>query len=551
MPTRTLVGKHAALPAHKSPQRQQILAAQKIIADISSGVYRSPAAALKELVSNGYDADATRVVITTDPPHFRTIAIEDNGDGMSLEKFLDVITHIGGSSKRMGTEVSPRFHRPLIGRIGIGMLAIAQIGNRFFVSSSVKGQPYRFVAEVNLEPFHKDDAALHTMGTDGDEKVEIGAVQYVSNIPEDAAAHYTVITVPNAKKGLTSEITSLVRDSVGATEVLDIHKTQVRSFRDIVDVVQSSSRADLALDGYYFMVWELGLLCPVNYLPGGPIKRTTRRVENVDGVKVPRIEHFKVEVDGIEVFRPQLFPNPFMSDYAGPDPKAYSMSFTRKVSGRPLEFSGYVYAQQPRTSPEELRGVHIRIRNVGIGKYDKSWLGYPFNEGLKFGQLTGEIFVTQGLEPALNIDRDSFRETDVHYQALKAYLWERLKTEIFPEFKSRQKANRLSKEARTTQRLDRAFINALRDMPAPMFRTPRLVNKPGCSLLEVIKSSRRALNVERTAFNKLTKDLGIRATDEQQRLIKVLSVLASSELLFDLAEDDFQVLVRALALAVR
>ena len=42
----------------------------KFIADISAGIYRTPANAFKELVSNSFDADATKVIITTDHPEY-------------------------------------------------------------------------------------------------------------------------------------------------------------------------------------------------------------------------------------------------------------------------------------------------------------------------------------------------------------------------------------------------------------------------------------------------------------------------------------------------
>jgi HSP90 family molecular chaperone len=47
--------------------------------------------------------------------------IEDDGSGMTLEKFLEVIQHIGGSWKRLEnkTGASSKYHRPLIGRIGM------------------------------------------------------------------------------------------------------------------------------------------------------------------------------------------------------------------------------------------------------------------------------------------------------------------------------------------------------------------------------------------------------------------------------------------------
>src|ERR1035437_4024500 len=241
---------HHLLPPDKNPKKQDIVAAQKIIADISSGVYRSPAAALKELVSNAYDADAEKVTITTDAPNCRTLVIEDNGIGMTIEKFLDVVTHIGGSRKRMGGETSEIFKRKLIGRIGIGMLAVAQLGNRFYVSSKVKGSKKRFTAEVNLEPFHREDAALKNMAKiDPDGKVQIGAVRYVDDLPEAEELQYTVITVPDAKKGLISEMTSAVRKAVGAEETLSIENSKIKNFAQLVELVRSAQRADLVLDG--------------------------------------------------------------------------------------------------------------------------------------------------------------------------------------------------------------------------------------------------------------------------------------------------------------
>ena len=91
------------LPEDKKPESTPIFAAQKIIADISSGIYRSPAAAVKELISNAYDADAEKVTISTDPPNFRNLVIRDTGSGMTIEDFVHVATHIGGSRKRIIT----------------------------------------------------------------------------------------------------------------------------------------------------------------------------------------------------------------------------------------------------------------------------------------------------------------------------------------------------------------------------------------------------------------------------------------------------------------
>lgn len=540
-----------SLPSDKKPKTADIIAAEKIIADISSGIYRSPAAALKELISNAYDADAELVSITTDSPHFRTLTIEDDGVGMTLEKFLEVITHIGGSRKRIDNDRSEIHGRKLIGRIGIGMLAVAQLGNLFYVTSKVKGEDTRFIAEVNLDPFHRDDVALQSMGKlKGEGKVQIGAVRYVDRIPEMSDLQYTVITVPDAKKGLISEMTSAVRKAVGAHERLSIELVRIEDFDKLIDVVRSAQRADLVLDGYYYMLWELALLSPVNYSERGPFDTSARNIEGAITFTKQQIEDFKVVVDGLELRRPQLFPNTKAINYPSPDPKIYPITFDRRISKRRLRFTGYIYSQQPRIFPEELKGIHIRIREVGIGKYDKSWLGYPFDEGIKFGQITGEIFVDEGLEPALNIDRDSFRETDVHYQAMRAYVWDLLRKQVFPDFK--QRANTLREEKRRSiQAAQRQrFVDALLELPSPSIGKAKFTNA------EIDQDRLFEIGGDTLVFNKRkweefcnVNELG---TDEiKERFIRVVAVLVASELLTDSTGDEVTTLLRAIAVAIQ
>src|SRR5438876_4837645 len=73
---------------------------EQVLARITEGIYRQPASALRELVSNAYDADATEVVILTDAPRFGQITVRDNGRGLSPEVVTQLVKHIGGSAKR-------------------------------------------------------------------------------------------------------------------------------------------------------------------------------------------------------------------------------------------------------------------------------------------------------------------------------------------------------------------------------------------------------------------------------------------------------------------
>jgi hypothetical protein len=268
-------------------KRVKITASEKIIADISTGIYRTPAAALKELIANAYDADASEVRIDTNVPRFSQLVVRDDGSGLSLDRFLEVLQHIGGSRKRLDspTGVTPIYGRQFIGRIGIGLLAVAQLGQRFYVSSTVKGQKTRFLAEVDLRAFHKEDAALRKLGysTDGDDAIDIGSVRYVDGLPETSGSHYTVITVPDPKAGLISEMLSQMRDFVGSKPYFTLSH-RARTFKDIVEIVQSSKRADIVLDSYHYLAWELGLLCPVKYLDGGPFNSKSRKVEGARSI---------------------------------------------------------------------------------------------------------------------------------------------------------------------------------------------------------------------------------------------------------------------------
>lgn len=104
-----------------------------------------------------------------------------------------------------------------------------------------------------------------------------------------------------------------------------------------------------------------------------------------------------------------------------------------KVYGKNLSFSGYIAVQEGlQLKPDELRGILIRIKNVGIGYYDQSMLDYRFNEGPRTRWLTGEIYVDQGLEDALNVDRDSFNRFHPEFRALQSHIHSVLREEVFP-----------------------------------------------------------------------------------------------------------------------
>jgi len=264
---------------------------------------------------------------------------------------------------------------------------------------------------------------------------------------------------------------SQMRDFVGSKPHFTL-KNRARNFRKIVEIVQSSKRADIVLDSYHYLAWELGLLCPVKYLDGGPFEQGSRRVEGADAITLEEPKLFKVLFDGLDIRRPILFPNPRAVGYTGPDPIVYPIEWEHTVAKRSVEITGYIYVQQPHVDAHELNGVQLRVRGVGVGPYDKTLMGYPYDEGIKFGQVSGEIYVKEGLESALNIDRSSFRETDSHYLAIRAHLWNLLQTQVFPAQKSRQNVVKLRRDAQRVEADESELASALSGAPAPIGARP-------------------------------------------------------------------------------
>jgi hypothetical protein len=115
----------------------------RIIELFSQGLYRSPNKAIEELVSNSFDAGATKVHVVISPDLVladATIAVIDNGVGMD-EAGLRQHWRIGVSNKREGGKAFPR-GRKQIGRFGIGKLATYVLANRLTHIAKCGGKFY-------------------------------------------------------------------------------------------------------------------------------------------------------------------------------------------------------------------------------------------------------------------------------------------------------------------------------------------------------------------------------------------------------------------------
>jgi hypothetical protein len=399
----------------------QIRVHERALAHLSRGLYRSPASALRELVSNAWDANATRVTIDTNHPKFFQLSIEDDGDGFTGEEFAELMGGgIGNSTKR--TDPKPlEYGRPTIGRLGIGMLGIAQICGSFIVMSKpASGEGFR--ARVNLYDLAKkrmDSATsdLVNVGTSrvGDEEfkttiVEVGTFEFEKFDPERLSRGTRILAVD-----VQPTFTQAFQDTLTQSVPQDWRRAVTRTLINAASLQQ--------LGDYWRLLWELSAACPVPYLaedaiPEGAVDDLNDELQKYN---------FNVYVDGRCLFKPV---------YLQGNPGGYTVKKFRHeniIYNNPLKFRGYVAVQEGKQlKPDELRGVLIRIKNVGIGYYDSSMLDYRINEGPRSRWVTGEIYIDEGLEDALNVDRDSFNRFHPEFRALQTTVHELLQREVFP-----------------------------------------------------------------------------------------------------------------------
>lgn len=94
------------------------------ITEILGESYRSSEQAIKELVDNSWDADATEVRITLPSAmSAEPLVIEDNGSGMTMAELEQEYLSVGRDRRSARGDRTARLQRRVKGRKGIGKFA--------------------------------------------------------------------------------------------------------------------------------------------------------------------------------------------------------------------------------------------------------------------------------------------------------------------------------------------------------------------------------------------------------------------------------------------
>lgn len=339
------------------PFKSHITVDKNIVSLLSKFTYeRSFPYAVRELVSNSYDADASTARVDIAPENNRVV-IHDDGNGMTRDEF-DFYLRIAG--QRRGKRETPKFGRRRIGQFGVGFLAILPFCETLQITSTTENSEELFTAEIPAWRFFKRDR----------QTVDVGTVDVPGQITRNAKyapEHFTQITL--------LKLTELAKRYVSRVPPSD-RKDRVANWPPL-DRLRWELQEDLPLP--FAPGAKLGEVLPYPepvgmsvYLQGEQLWRNVAEGEVVD--------NGEIEVDGIRL--------------------RYAIVTPWKA-----------------VKPYELRGLKMRLNNVGVGPREDFdiEIGRRYS---RLQWLSGEVQILSGLDADLTLSRDSFVVTP-QYEAMR------------------------------------------------------------------------------------------------------------------------------------
>ncbi|MCO6547678.1 MAG: ATP-binding protein [Gilliamella sp.] len=115
--------------------------APSVIESLGIGLYKQIPQALEELISNSWDADATKVQIIIDYSK-KEIKVLDNGNGMTYEELNSDFLTVS-KNRRLSGDITKK-GRSVTGKKGLGKLALFGIANEIQVTSVKDGKKNAF-----------------------------------------------------------------------------------------------------------------------------------------------------------------------------------------------------------------------------------------------------------------------------------------------------------------------------------------------------------------------------------------------------------------------
>src|SRR5258706_7573762 len=284
--------------------------AAKVIGHISQGLYRSPSGALKELISNAYDAGASYEKMHTGFPNFTAFSCEDDGTGISEEKFIKLMEGGIGDSDKLSLSQTGKNGRPIVGRLGVGLVSLAQICSKFSIRCFHEPTKTAFEAEIKFPPYSRRDLDKVRKGNQA-RLIPHGEYRCVG-IDYEAGRHGILVTTTSLR-----DMFRRTMSNVGnyANKTFYGSSESYPTFARFMEAIANPGLSSLYFASQYDqLLFGLALASPIPYVErnkkgGEPDTVVTKIPQIADLQKTLKRYDFRVEVDNIELRRPLALPS--------------------------------------------------------------------------------------------------------------------------------------------------------------------------------------------------------------------------------------------------
>lgn len=434
-----------------------------------SGVYQPFVKAVKEIISNAYDADAEAVGLYF-KNEFSELTITDNGSGMNPIEFVRDYIRIGKSLQKEG--FTSKKQRPRIGGKGIGFLAPARYCDYLVIrtkKAEISRDKLRIeigpdeLSKYELKPYllrgHSESEILNhititrvtnaegqEIKRDVDEEFRITFPQPQtydvwyefdsSSLVLTANINFDLLFSLDPSKSL-EEIENFcqIRIEPASERELDKSFTEI-TLHEIKDFVRDElstkgkkgARNIESTSGIDQFLWNLSRIIPI-------------RAELHDNLPDDMKKFIRTEIDGEEKGYPievncgvhTLAPKPLERYIMQPD-KPMSMTKDADIikelryDDDEIGFSarGFLMGSSSTIYPAECRGILLRVKGVAIGEPTFFGLDQILTGSAKvaLSQISGEINILSGVDAIhdINPGRDGFYKESGSYNFIKKRL---------------------------------------------------------------------------------------------------------------------------------
>lgn len=346
---------------------KKITVDKRIVKILSEATYEDFPNALKELIVNSYDADATKVEIDINLER-ETISLVDDGWGMTESDFHHYIRIAAEPVKSKYTSSK----RLKIGKFGVGFLSAFPFFKSYSIEATRKGNSEILYATIPCSQYFSSDKSIQL------DNIEIlGGIKINQ---KQVNISYTKITL----KGFTD----LCKSFFQSTYNYKPRKYSVLNF-----------------SGIERLKWKLQEDLPIKY-SSGIFPEVFKQLS-------PNLA-FEVIFNESPLYRPIYGTQILESNIGNP-----------KQIGN-IKFQYFIATNKKSVTPSEAKFFKIRNLNVGVGSRTNFGLGTEVGGARsRLHWLTGEIHILEGLNDLITVARDNFNFSH-DYEELKEFFLKKL-----------------------------------------------------------------------------------------------------------------------------